>query len=118
MVKHPKYQAMDRARQEMIPRAFEMLVSTDYKMARVEPSPPSEPVAGPVPRPVFNVINEKTGEIVAVFSPNGYSECMNDDFRGFFKKITRKVEKAAKQALINYELSEKNTLEGLIPARE
>ncbi len=96
---------MDDARQDVIPIAFKEFCSDDYKLNRNDPyiSKNSEdrPI-GPRPRPTFEVVN-KENKRIAIFYPNGYSECFDKSFWGFFDKIVQRIEEAANSALEEYE---------------
>ena len=105
MVKHPKYQAMDDARQDAIPKAINNFCNDDYKLKRNEPynsKNQDNRSSGPRPRPTFEVIN-KNNKRVAIFYPNGYSECFDNEFKGIYEKIVQKIDEAADQALHEYE---------------
>lgn len=105
MVKHPKYQAMDDARESAIPRAFKTYCKEDFKLKTIEPRRPrdSEPIpAGPVPRPTFEVVDEQ-GEKMAEFYPNGYSKCFDEKFQNYFEQMIIVIEKAAQEALEDFE---------------
>ena len=106
MVKHPKYQAMDNARQHAIPRAFEEYASEEYTLKRIEPYIPEEPRPGPIPRPTFEVYN-KDGEMVAQFYPNGYSDCKHEAFRQIFDRMVNTIEKAGQRGLKEFMEREK-----------
>lgn len=101
MVKHPKYQAMDNARQDMIPRAFERFCGGKYRLEVEEPFRPSEPVAGPIPRPTFHI--HKGKKKVAVFHPNGYSACYDKGFSALFEKMREVIEEAARRSYEEFE---------------
>ncbi|MFX1474723.1 MAG: hypothetical protein ACFFCO_04490 [Promethearchaeota archaeon] len=101
MVKHPKYQAMDDARQEAIPRAFERFCGKEYRLEEEEPYRPSVPLAGPIPRPRFHIFHGK--ERVATFHPNGYAEHFDKDFLPIFERMRGMIEVAAQQAYEEFE---------------
>ena len=106
MVKHPKYQAMDNARQHAIPRAFEEYASEEYTLKRIEPYITDEPRPGPIPRPTFEVYN-KDGEVVGLFFPNGHYDCKHDEFQQIFDRMVKAIEKAAKRGLKEFMEHEK-----------
>ncbi|MBD3352020.1 MAG: hypothetical protein GF364_11090 [Candidatus Lokiarchaeota archaeon] len=108
MVKHPKYQAMDQARELEIPRAIEEILEDfkDYELYKVEPVRDKK-ILGPIPRPKFYIRRKDDEEIIAEFHPNGYSECKNDEFKTEFDKINKRVEKVAQQALEDFLSHEK-----------
>ncbi|MFX1294243.1 MAG: hypothetical protein ACFFD2_05220 [Promethearchaeota archaeon] len=98
MVKHPKYQAMDNARQSEIPSAFEEYATDEYKLKIIEPQTTSKPVAGPIPRPHFEIF-DKNKKLVAQFYSNGRSECLDETFRPIYEKMVDAIEQAAQKAL-------------------
>jgi hypothetical protein len=102
MVKHPRYQAMDNARQHEIPVAFDRHNTGKFRMKKIEPREPKERIPGPLPRPTFQVL-EKNGNLVAFFHPNGHAECRNASFRVIFDKMQRDIEEAASETLDNFE---------------
>lgn len=106
MVKHPKYQAMDNAREYAIPCAFEEYAGSEYTLKRIEPYIPDEPRPGPVPRPTFEVFN-KDGEMVAKFYPNGYADCKLDAFRPIYDRMLKAIEEAAQRGLKEFMEHEK-----------
>ncbi|MBD3406364.1 MAG: hypothetical protein GF411_09660 [Candidatus Lokiarchaeota archaeon] len=100
MVKHPKYQAMDDARQSEIPRAFEKYCPEEYELDIIQPK--RDPRPGPIPRPTFRVL-DSDGHLLAHFHPNGYSECHNDSFKDIYEKMKVMIEKAAKRGYEEYQ---------------
>ncbi|MGC9779463.1 MAG: hypothetical protein HZR80_09500 [Candidatus Heimdallarchaeota archaeon] len=106
MAKHPKYQAMDDARQKVIPIAFKEFCTDAYILNRNDPyisrNSENRPI-GPRPRPTFEVIN-KERKMIAIFYPNGYSECFDNSFREIFDKINQRIEEAANNALRNMKI--------------
>ncbi len=102
MVKHPRYQAMDNARQSEIPRAFAKYCGKEFEIKRIEPVREKDPKPGPIPRPTFQILNA-SGTLVAHFHPNGYSECHDESFRNIYEKMKDAIEKAAQRALEEYE---------------
>ena len=106
LVKHPKYQAMDNARQHAIPRAFEEYTNEEYTLKRIEPYISDEPRAGPIPRPTFEVYN-KDGKMVAQFYPNGYADCKHEEFRQIFDRMVKAIETAAQRGLKEFMEHEK-----------
>lgn len=102
MVKHPKYQAQDRGRQEEIPRAFERHCGSEYEIEVVKPHLPKVPIPGPIPRPTFKIM-DKSGKLVAHFHPYGHSECLDDDFRLLYNKMVEDVERAGLVAMERFE---------------
>ena len=101
MVKHPRYQAMDNARQDAIPNVFEKYCNSEYKLQRVEPKIEEEPKVGPIPRPSFHVFKDEIR--IAVFYPSGFTECFQDDFRETFEKMIEDIERIAQEALTQFE---------------
>ncbi|HUX99720.1 MAG TPA: hypothetical protein VMV49_09220 [Candidatus Deferrimicrobium sp.] len=101
MVKHPKYQAMDNAREWEIPEAFKKYSTNEYEIKRREPIRTSEPVAGPIPRPNFEIF-DKNGKLIAEFNPNGYSECFDEKFRSIYEKMVKSIEEAAQRGFQEY----------------
>jgi hypothetical protein len=93
MVKHPKYQAMDNAREYAIPCVFEKFCTKEYQLKRIEPYISDKPRAGPIPRPTFEIYN-KEEKIVAQFFPNGYAECKDSTFQPIFNKMVKEIEAA------------------------
>ena len=91
MVKHPKYQAMDDARQSEIPAAFKRYATDDYECKEIEPVIPDAPYVGPIPRPTFEIF-DKDRKKVATFFPNGYSECFDENFHPIFDKMASDCE--------------------------
>lgn len=104
MVKHPKYQAMDDARQEAIPRLFAEICGNrqDLSLERVEPVVAVDPKPGPIPRPIFHVKQAGRDDNLAVIHPNGYAECFEDSFKESFDKMVQELEDIAKQALRDF----------------
>ena len=104
MVKHPRYQAMDQARQDEIPLAFEKFCKNKekYEIRIIEPKIPEESIPGPTPRPTFQIIDKTTGELLAYLHPYGHGECCIDEFEDTYNKIFKQVEKAAVRALKEY----------------
>ena len=100
MVKHPRYQAMDNARQNEIPRALDRYCGEVYNWTKVEPQA-SKGIPGPIPRPSFHVFKGK--DRVASFYPNGHSECYDDEFKKIYERIEKDVEKVAQEALKRFE---------------
>ncbi|TXT57465.1 MAG: hypothetical protein BAJATHORv1_10167 [Candidatus Thorarchaeota archaeon] len=94
MVKHPKYQAMDEARQIAIPKAFEKFCPDDFVLDVIEPKSDSRP--GPIPRPTFRVFSPQE-VLLAHFHPNGYSECHDVSFQEIYEKMKVMIEEAAKR---------------------
>jgi hypothetical protein len=101
LVKHPKYQAMDNARQHIIPQAFERFCGDKYRLEVEEPFRPSEPIAGPIPRPTFHIFKGKNK--VAVFHPNGYAACYDNKFKSIFEQMRKVIEEEAQRALAEFE---------------
>lgn len=104
MVKHPKYQAMDDARQDIIPEAICDFCNDEYKIKRSEPyskSQHSHPL-NPRPRPTFEIINTENKR-VAIFYPNGYSECFDKEFKTIYDKIVLRIKEVANRALTEFE---------------
>ncbi|MFW9924854.1 MAG: hypothetical protein ACFFDW_16370 [Candidatus Thorarchaeota archaeon] len=102
MVKHPRYQAMDDARQKEIPLAFEEFCSKNFSLEIIPPIKEEPPRPGPIPRPAFRVLDQdKT--IVAYFHPWGNSKCYREDFQLIFDKMNKAIEEAAAEALRIYE---------------
>ncbi|MGY5852420.1 MAG: hypothetical protein RTU92_02510 [Candidatus Thorarchaeota archaeon] len=102
MVKHPRYQAMDDARQEEFPRVFKEICEGEYVLEVIPPRIPKDPIPGPRPRPTFRILDKK-GKLVAHFHPNGYSECHEDSFKETHDRISESLEKIAQDALKRYE---------------
>ncbi len=99
---------MDNARQDMIPRAFEQFCAGKYRLEVEEPFRPSEPIAGPIPRPTFHIFKRKTK--VATFHPNGYAACFEDKFKTIFEQMRRVIEEAAQRAYAEFERGGGQTL--------
>ncbi len=100
MVKHPRYQAMDNARQDAIPKVIETYCGDEFQTKKIMPqSKQTRP--GPIPRPSFHVLKGK--DRVASFYPNGHSECYIDDFKEVYDKIMRNLEEIAEKALKRFE---------------
>lgn len=106
LVKHPKYQAMDNAREYAIPRVFEEYASAEYQLKRIEPYIPDEPRPGPIPRPTFEVYNND-GVMVAQFYPNGYADCKHDAFKPIYDRMVKEIEEAAQRGLKEFMEQEK-----------
>lgn len=106
MVKHPRYQAMDNARQHEIPIAFERHKTRDFRMKKIEPRESKERIPGPLPRPTFQVLDKKEN-LAAFFHPSGHAECRDESFRAIFDRMQRDIERAASKALDEFEKSEK-----------
>ncbi|MBD3192631.1 MAG: hypothetical protein GF308_18465 [Candidatus Heimdallarchaeota archaeon] len=105
MVKHPKYQAMDDARESEIPRAFNLFCKEGFSLRTIKPSHSRESEAipaGPIPRPTFEVVDEQ-GEKMAEFYPNGHSKCFDEKFQNYFDQMVVVIEKAAQRALEEFE---------------
>ncbi len=92
---------MDNARQHMIPRAFDQFCGGKYRLEVEEPIRPSEPIAGPIPRPTFNIYKGK--QKVAVFHPNGYAACYDKKFNKIFEQMRAMIEEAAQRASKEFE---------------
>ena len=100
MVKHPRYQAMDNARQDEIPKAIARYCGEEFQMKKIMPqSKQSRP--GPIPRPSFHVFKGK--EQIASFYPNGHSECYDDELKEVHDKIVKDVEEVGEKALERFE---------------
>lgn len=102
MVKHPRYQAMDDARERAIPLLYLKYCKYDYKLEIIPPVKEKDPKPGPIPRPTFRMLNLKDN-LVAHFHPYGTGKCYKDDFKPTFDKIMQEIDKAAKEALALYE---------------
>ena len=100
MVKEPKYQAMDDARQKEIPKAFEKYCSKNFTLKEIPPL--IENIPGPIPRPAFQVL-DKDEAVIAYFHPWGNAKCYRDDFKIIFDQMVIDIEKAAQLALQDYE---------------
>ena len=100
MVKHPRYQAMDNARQEAIPNTIEKYCGDGFSMKKVIPKE-KQSRPGPIPRPSFHVFKGK--EQMASFYPNGHSECYDDEFKDIYDKILNDVEEVGEKALKKFE---------------
>ncbi|MCP4763278.1 MAG: hypothetical protein GY870_16005 [archaeon] len=110
MVKHPKYQAMDSARELMIQKSFEIICNeqSDLKLISHEPLPSKEVRTGPIPRPTFEVLEGKSGDKIAEFFPNGYSKCLKANFQPLFEKMVSMIEESAQKAYLDFEKFENN----------
>ncbi len=105
MVKHPRYQAMDNARQDAIPLAIDNYCGEEFQMKKIMPqSKQSRP--GPIPRPSFHV--SRGADRVASFYPNGHSECFDDEFKEIYDKIVKDVEEVGEKALVQFEKDNPN----------
>lgn len=101
MVKHPRYQDMDDARQKEIPKAFEKYCSKNFILKEIPPIIEQEPRPGPIPRPAFQVL-DKDEAVIAYFHPWGNAKCYRDDFKIIFDQMVDYIEKAAEIALQEY----------------
>lgn len=101
MVEPPRLQVQFDARQKIIPELIKKHCENKYKMKIVEPKEEKDPKPGPIKRPTFQVLDDN-GELIAFFNPWGGAECYKDEFKHFFDKIVKKIEKAAKDALDDF----------------
>ncbi len=102
MVKPPRFQAMDNARQREIPVAFEKFKTAQFQMKKIEPKELEEKIPGPLPRPTFQIL-DSDGKLVAFFHPHGYGECKEESFKPIFDKMFKAIKRAANKALKEYE---------------
>ena len=102
MVEPPRLQAQFDAREKIIPILFEKHCKDKYQLEIVEPEKEKDPIPGPIKRPTFRILDD-SGELVAFFNPWGGAECYKDEFQHFFKKMVKKIENAAKDALADFE---------------
>lgn len=105
MVKHPKYQAMDSAREELIPILVKEKISENPDLLLIETPPNYNPeIDGPIPRASFTVKNKKTGKLVATFHPYGHNSCKDESFQDDFDDIVKRLQNAADEALKEFEM--------------
>ena len=102
MVEPPRIQVQFDARQEIIPILFEKNCKDNYKLEIIPPKKEKDPKPGPIPRPTFRVLDD-SGELIAYFNPRGNAECYKDEFKHFFDRMVKEIEKAADDALREFE---------------
>ena len=101
MVEPPRLRVQYDAREKMIPILFEKHCKDNFKLKIIPPVKEKDPKPGPIKRPTFQVIDAR-GELVAFFNPWGGAECYKDEFKHFFDRMVKKIEKAAKDALDDF----------------
>ncbi|HUT82829.1 MAG TPA: hypothetical protein VMZ29_16655 [Candidatus Bathyarchaeia archaeon] len=102
MVEPPRLRVQFDAREKIIPLIIEQHCKGNYKLNIVKPEKEIDPKPGPIRRPTFQVL-DTTGELVAFFNPWGGAECYKTEFKHFFEKMVAEIEKAAKDALAEFE---------------
>ena len=104
MVKPPQYEEMDRAREDMIPRAFHDMCENDktYTLQTHKPKKSERNVPDGNTKAWYTVKNKKTGKQAAEFLPNGFFDCKDDGFKKYFDEIVQRVDSAAQQAYQEY----------------
>lgn len=102
MVEPPRLQIQFDAREEVIPKVFEKYCKDNYKLDIIQPKKEKNPKPGPIARPTFRVLGDKE-ELIAFFNPWGHAECYQDEFKKHFKKMVKEIEKAAKDALREFQ---------------
>ena len=101
MVEPPRLQVQFDARQKTIPIVFDKYCKDKFQLEIVPPKKEKDPKPGPIKRPTFRILDEK-GKLVAYFNPWGNAECYNDNFKDFFDRMVKDIEKAAKDALVEF----------------
>ena len=101
MVEPPRLQVQFDAREKMIPILFEKHCSDKYTLKIIPPEKEENPKPGPIKRPTFQILDQ-SGELVAYFNPWGRAECYSDEFKEIYKRLIKKIEKAAKDALADF----------------
>ena len=104
MVKPPQYEEMDRAREDVIPRAFQDVCGDNktYALQTHKPKKSERNVPDGNTKCWYTVKNKKTGQQAAELLPNGFAECKDDEFKRFFDEIVQRVDAAAQQAYQEY----------------
>ncbi len=103
MVKHPKYQAMDSARESEIPVIFKRVCEgTGYVIKEFAPKIPDERVCGPIPRASYHVFRKSDRTLMAEFYANGHSELKDEEFQPYYEKMVGMIEGSAQRALDEY----------------
>ncbi|MBN1327897.1 MAG: hypothetical protein JXA54_00360 [Candidatus Heimdallarchaeota archaeon] len=97
MVEPPHLQVEFDTRQKMIPIVFEKYCKANYRLKIVPPKKEKDPKPGPILRPTFQVIDE-SGELIAFFNPWGGAECYKEEFKHFFARIVKEIEKGVEEA--------------------
>lgn len=109
MVKHPKYQAMDSAREEILPELIKEALRDKTALDLMIQKPKYGPKrVGPKPRPTFLIVDKATKEIWATFHPYGHYKCIMEEFEEDYQQIIHEAEEAAERALKNYNEANKN----------
>ena len=102
MVEPPRLQVQFDAREKIIPLLFEKHCKHDYTLKIIPPENEKDPKPGPIKRPTFQILDE-SGDLVAFFNPWGGGECYKEEFKHFFERMKKEIEKAAKDALAEFE---------------
>ena len=101
MVEPPRLQVQFDARQKVIPILIEKHCKQSYTLKVIPPEKEKNPKPGPMKRPTFQVL-DASGELVAFFNPWGGGECMKEEFKPYFNRLKKEIEKAAKDALADF----------------
>jgi len=102
MVEPPRLRVQFDAREKIIPILFEKHCKQEYTLKIIPPIEEKDPKPGPIKRPTFQVLDQ-SGELVAFFNPHGGGECSKEEFKPYFERLKKEIEKAAKDALADFE---------------
>jgi hypothetical protein len=99
MVLPPQYEAQNEAREREIPLAFNDIWDRAMYMLKVVPPPQRQGGwAGPIARDGFEVLDTKSGHLIAIFLANGTYELRDEVRRREFDLLTVRVDRAGKIA--------------------
>jgi hypothetical protein len=102
MAEPPRLRVQFDARQKVIPLLFDKHCKQGYILKVIPPEIEKDPKPGPIARPTFQVLDQ-VGELVAFFNPWGGGECKKEEFKSYFDRLKTEIEKAAKEALADFE---------------
>jgi hypothetical protein len=99
MVLPPQYEAQNEAREREIPLAFNDIWDRSFYMIKVVPAPKrAEGWCGPIARNGYEILETKSGKLVATLLANGTYELKDEVRRREFDLLTTRADKAGKEA--------------------
>lgn len=102
MSKHPRYLAVEKARIEQVPIAFNKYSTVKFILKQIQAEKQED---GRLPWPHYIIYDKKDNEI-AIFYADGKSECYAKSFRKIHQKMVEHIERVAAEVFREVEKME------------